>query len=282
MQSLISKISDSKIFSRIIENLFTSDCIIECVAKGRGNGIGVMQRLAEKLAEFPESQKLFFERFLTAIGIDNIPDKGKYIWSRILSLSVSYFGEAEIIWDETVSSITPAGCLLVSTIMGGFKQSAVQSMISNAGVFMDGINNDFLTSKWMKEVYAGRCLQTLISTNSSLPTGTRKKIIKLVLLGGENDRLAKIVVDRRVGSWLVTCAWDSCAGDVELKKQLGEKLIAVEGLRENCWKVWRHCGLASFSRRNNDWTEGEKRKAKVQNVFQDIIGDQKSFKKQKN
>jgi hypothetical protein len=132
----------------------------------------------------------------------------------------------------------------------------------------------------MKEIFAGRCLQTLVSTNSALPTGTRKKIIRQVLLA--SDHLDKIVLDRRVGSWLVTSAWDSCAGDVDLKKQIGEKLIAIDGLRENCWKVWRHCGLATFSRRNTEWTEGEKRKAKAQNVFADIIGDHKTFKKSKN
>ena len=282
IQSLIGSIKDDKIFANSIHTFFTVEKMIECVTKGGANGLGVIQRITEKLAEFPLKQTEFVERLLAAIGIVD-KEKHKFVWSRIMTLKVSYFGESDIIWDESVDDgeLTPQGCLLMST-MAMFKSSAIQCFISNASPMIDHLTNiEFVNSKWFTQVFAGRCLQNMICSKSGFPSGTRKKLIKIVLISQGTEELTKIALDKRVGSWLVTAAWDSCAGDVELKQKLGEGLMAIENLRELSWKIWKHCGLATFSRRKSDWTEAEKKKAKAQNLLSDILGERHQIKKHK-
>lgn len=282
IQSLIGSIKDDKIFANSIHTFFTVEKMIECVTKGGANGLGVIQRITEKLAEFPLKQTEFVERLLAAIGIVD-KEKHKFVWSRIMTLKVSYFGESDIIWDESVDDgeLTPQGCLLMST-MAMFKSSAIQCFISNASPMIDHLTNiEFVNSKWFTQVFAGRCLQNMICSKSGFPSGTRKKLIKIVLISQGTEELTKIALDKRVGSWLVTAAWDSCAGDVELKQKLGEGLMAIENLRELSWKIWKHCGLATFSRRKSDWTEAEKKKAKAQNLLSDILGERSQIKKHK-
>ncbi len=281
LQSLIGFVKSEKTFNEYILGPFSTQQITECVMKGGANGLGVIQRLAEKLIEFPLKQTEFVEKLLGAIGIVD-KDKHKFAWSRLMTLRVSYFGETEIIWDEALidTELTPQGCLMMST-MARFKSSAIQCFISNSAPLVEHLTSiDFVDSKWFSEVFAGRCLQNMISSKSGFPSGTRKKLIKLVLIGQSTETLTKIALDKRVGSWLVTAAWDSCAGDVELKQKLGEGLIAIENLRELSWKIWKYCGLATFSRRKSDWTEAEKKKAKAHNLLSDIIAD-RSHKKQK-
>ena len=282
LQSLIGSVQDDKIFTAAIHPYFTTERMVECVGRGGANGLGVIQRIAEKLVQFPTKQTEFVERLLGSVGIFD-KEKHKFVWSRLMTLKASYFGETEIIWDEAVddSDLTPQGCLLMSTL-AMFKSSAIQCLISNAGPLVDHLTNiDFINSKWFTQVFAGRCLQNMICTKSGFPSGTRKKIIKIVLIGQKTEDLAKIALDKRVGSWLVTAAWDSCAGDVELKQKLGEGLMAIENLRELSWKIWKHCGLATFSRRKSDWTEAEKKKAKAQNILSDILGERPQTKKHK-
>ena len=282
IQALIGSVKDGKIFTGSIHPYFTTEKLVDCVKKGNANGLGVIQRLAEKLIEFPTKQTEFVERLLAAVGIVD-KEKHKFIWARTLTLKGSYFGEPDIIWDETIvdTDLTPQGCLLMSTL-AMFKSSAIQCFISNASPLVDHLTNiSFVDSKWFTQVFAGRCLQNMICTKSGFPSGTRKKLIKIVLIGQKTEELTKIALDKRVGSWLVTAAWDSCAGDVELKQKLGEGLMAIENLRDLSWKIWKHCGLATFSRRKSDWTEAEKKKAKAQNILSDILGDRPQAKKQK-
>ena len=281
LQSLIGLVKSDKTFSEFIHGFFNSKRITECVTKGGANGLGVIQRLAEKLVELPLKQTEFVDRLLAAIGITD-KDKQKFSWSRLMTLRVSYFGETDIIWDEAVndSELSPQGCLLMST-MARFKSSAIQCFISNSSPLVDHLASiEFVDSKWFTEVFAGRCLQNMISSTSGFPSGTRKKLIKIVLIGQSTENLTKIALDKRVGSWLITAAWDSCAGDVDLKQKLGEGLIAIENLRELSWKIWKYCGLATFSRRKSDWTDAEKKKAKAHNLLSDIIAD-RSHKKQR-
>ena len=282
MQSLVGSIQNDQIFTDYILEYFTFERITDCVARGGANGLGVIQRIADKLLVFPLKQTEFVQRLLMALGVTD-KEKHKFALSRLLTMKVSYFGETEIIWDESFSDseLTPQGCLLMATL-AMFKSSAIQCLISNCGPLVENLEHtQFVDTKWFTEVFAGRCLQNMISHKSGFPSGTRKKLIKIVLISQNTENLTKIALDKRVGSWLVTAAWDSCAGDVELKAKLGEGLMAIENLRENSWKIWKHCGLATFSRRKSEWTEVEKRKAKAHNLLGDIMADRNQYKKQK-
>jgi hypothetical protein len=274
MQFLVAEnIGDPK---QLVSRMFTATGMRLIAKKGGNHGIPLIQKMIERCVKIVECQKDMFTTLLAAIGVVEIAQYAN-IWSSILGVSVASFGEEQI--DTELTKPTSAGCYIVSTLMG-YKQSVIQPMISNATPFVELFKQlDFVNSCWLKEVSAGRCLQTVISLPSAIPTGIKKKIIKAILLNDKfPDQLGTIVLDRKVGAWLVTAAWDTCSGDVQTKQALGEALVAVEALRETNWKVWRYCGLATFSRRNEEWTHNETRKSKAQNVFKDIIGDSKKQK----
>ncbi len=282
LQHTITGIDSADRFRGLVDQLFTVEGMRMIVSKGGNHGIGLIQRGIEKAVTLVEFQKVLFSNLLTAIGVLDSSFYG-LVWSVLLGLNVNSFitrNAPSATEEDFTTRMTPAGCLLASTLMG-FKQSVIQPMISNAAPLVEALHDvDIVNSKWLTDVSVGRCLQTIISVQSAIPTGIRKKIIKGILLNENRaNQLRDIVMDRKVGAWLVTTAWDSCAGDVQTKQALGDGLLAVEGLRESNWKVWRYCGLATFSRHNSDWTANETRKAKAQNYFKDIIGDVEPTKK---
>ena len=281
LQVFVSSLKNEAVFTSLVSSLLTVEKIRECVKKGRGNGIALIQRFAEKAVIFIDSQKIFVQNLTAAIGINS--KSASAVWVRLLTMNVDSFDdslecETEIMIDE--SKITPQGCLLLSTLMA-FKQQPIQILISNTALLVDHLKDAQIEqSKFFTEVGPGRTLQTIMSSTCALPTGIKKKIIKAVILSRTTEQLAILATDRKVGSWMITTIWDSCTGDVQLKQELGESLLKIEGIRELNWKVWKHCELATFTRRNDQWTATEKRKAKVQNVFKDIIGtDTKKVRK---
>ena len=268
LQAFVSSLKSEELFVLLTNSLLTADRIKECVQKGKGNGIALIQRFAEQCVQFVESQKGFVLSITGALGIDS--KSAATVWQTLLSLNINSFDGLESVSLE--ESITPQGCLLVSTLMG-FKQNPIQILISNTGALVDHLKEAKVsTSKFFTQVGPGRTLQTVMSAKCALPTGIKKKVIRAVVLGRSTEELTQLVTDRKVGSWMITTVWDSCTGDVSLKQQLAEELLKIDGLREINWKVWKHCELASFTRRNVEWTATENRKAKVQNVFRDIIG----------
>jgi hypothetical protein len=279
LQSFVSSLEDTELMTRFVYEFMTVDGITRGVAKGKGNGIALIQRTIESLSRLFDSQKQFVDCLLAAVKADR-----NNAWMSILSISPASFGES--VSDSRIdeAQITPQGCLLMSSLLK-LKQSAIQPIITGTQAFVEYLKGfDFTSSKFTNEMGPGRMLQTLLSSECSLPMGMKKKIIKQLVLGDDAvQRLGKLTSDRKVGSWIVTTIWDTCAGDIDTKHRLGEALLSIEGIREINWKVWKHCGLASFSRRNEEWTQTEKKKSKAQNLLRDIIGeDFQSAKKQRS
>lgn len=273
LQSFVSSLQDVDLMTRFVTEVMTPSRIRECVTRGRGSGIALIQRTVESLTRLIDPQRMFVSSLLAAIRAEK-----DNIWMSLLALSSDSFSEDFIGVEPRIdeSKITPQGCLLLSSLLK-LKQSAIQPIVSGAHVFVEFLAKEFVfeQSRFMNEIGPGRLVQTMISADCSLPTGIKKKIIRnLMLTDDAPQRLAKMASDRKVGSWLVTAAWDCCAGDVETRRTLGDSLLCVEGLRETNWKIWRHCGLATFSRRNDEWSQTEKKKSKAQSLLRDIIGDE--------
>ena len=263
LQAYVSSLRDQEMFGKLADLVWKASVLRECITKGRGNGIALIQRFAEKSVEFVEFQKPFI-----TVLLEIVPGPASNIWGRLLAFSPTETALEEE-FDET--RITPQGCLLVSTLMG-FKQAPIQPMISNTASLVQHIQSQKVgVSKFFTELGPGRTLQTIMSSNCALPTGIKKKIIRAVIFR-PTEELALLAADRKVGSWMITTVWDSCNGDVTLKQQIAEELLKIENLRELNWKIWKHCDLIAFTRRNEQWTTTETRKAKVHNVFKDIIG----------
>lgn len=265
LQAFTTGISDVVVAAQFVNRVLSPEAITFMLSKGKAHGIGVLQKTAEMLVRVVPPQTTFFNNMCQALGAtkDNV-------WMSILSMSQ---GGQEI--DESL--ITPQGCLMMSTLFQ-FKVSSVQPIVSQAKAFLDHMAQ-VKETRFLSDVGPGRMLQTLMSPESCFPSNMKMKVIKQVLLP-ENavERLTALVNDRRVGSWLVTTAWDSA--DVQTKTALGDYLLQIEGLRESNWKIWRHCALSTFSRRNDEWTQVENRKSKAKDFLKDIVGD--SFKKSRN
>lgn len=270
LQALIPSVEDATCAEILVNNIFTCKGMALCVIKGRNHGIAILQKLAELLAnKFHEHQSALIKILLQASHTET-----NNVWMSLLGLHPEMFTESFMGYESPIneSRITAQGCLFVSTILR-FKESAIQPLLSFAKPLMDHIKSMQLDqSRFLNEVGPGRMLQSLISSSCSFPNSMKMKIVRnLMLNDSAPDRLEKLVNDRKVGSWLVTCAWDCC--DVSTKKMLGEKLLEINGLRESNWKIWKHCSLATFSRRNDDWTRTESKKFKAQNLIKDIVGE---------
>ena len=267
VQAFIGGIQDADSAASFVERVLSPAGMKSLVNSGKSLGIGVIQKMAERLVTIIPPQKVFFGNLLNAIGAEK-----DNVWMAILSLR---FSEPAI--DE--SAITPQGCLLMSTLFQ-FKVSSVQPIVSHAKVFFDHLANvDPGSSRFFSDVGPGRMLQTMISRDSCFPSNMKSKVIRQILLSGDaSQRLEKLSNDRKVGAWLITTAWD--AADLQTKQALGESLMKVNGLRESNWKIWKHCGLATFSRRNDEWVQNESRKEKAKGFLRDIVGsDYQSTKK---
>ena len=280
LQAYVSSLTDPALIELLVTRLLTPEGIRTCVQRGKGSAVALLQRTAETLVRVIEPQRVFVANLLSALKTTKDD-----VWMTLLSVNASSFDEESTGVEPAIdeAKITPQGCLLMSTMLQ-LKLTAIQPIVSGSHVLVDYLkSSDFDQSRFINEVGPGRLLQTVISTSCSLPTGIKKKVIRNLILGDSSvDRLTKLVTDRKVGAWLVTAAWDSCAGDIQTKQVLAEALVKINALKELNWKVWRHCGLATFSRRNEEWTQTENKKAKTQNLFKDIIGDDaKPAKKQK-
>lgn len=271
LQALIPVVNDEKDANVLFAELFTPDGIVECLRRGKNHGIGVIQKIADLLvSRFHSFQQIFINNVLAGARAE-----AQHVWMTLLSLHPSMFEPPEssdniAIIDE--SKITPQGCLFLSTVLR-FKVSAIQPLLSYAKPLIEHIRSVQLEkSKFFTDIGPGRMLQTLISPPCAFPTSIKMKIVRNLMLNEmAPERLEKLVSDRKVGSWIVTTAWDSA--DVQTKALLGEKLVAIDGLREANWKVWKHCSLATFSRRNDEWTKVETRKMKAKTLLEDIVGD---------
>ena len=278
LQSFVSSLKDVELMTRFVTEVMTPSWIRECVTRGQGSGIALIQRTVDSLTRLIDPQRMFVSSLLAAIRAEK-----NNIWMSLLALSADSFSDDFIGVESRIdeSKITPQGCLLFSSLLK-LKQSAIQPIVSGAHVFVEFLAKEFAfaQSRFMNEIGPGRLVQTMISADCSLPTGIKKKIIRhLMLTVDAPQRLSKMASDRKVGSWLVTAAWDCCAGDVETRRIIGDSLLRVESLRETNWKIWRHCGLATFSRRNDEWSQTEKKKSKAESLLRDIIGDEANYGK---
>lgn len=267
LQAVIPTVLDEKGGDVLFTEILTAEGIVECVKRGKNHGIGVLQKTADLLvSRFHAFQQTFISNVLAAARAET-----QHVWMTLLSLHPSMFETAASAIIEE-SKITPQGCLFLSTIFR-FKVTAIQPLLSYAKPLIEHIRSVQLEkSKFFTDIGPGRMLQTLISPPCAFPTSIKMKIVRNLMLNETApERLEKLVADRKVGSWIVTTAWDSA--DVQTKALLGEKLVAIDGLRDSNWKVWKHCSLASFSRRNDEWTMVETRKLKAKNLLKDIVGD---------
>jgi hypothetical protein len=270
IQALVSSVEDADSARLIFNDVFTVEGMVKCVKKGKNHGIAVVQALAEKLTipKFLEYQKPFFANISKAAHVED-----GNIWMTLMGLHPTVFDEGFFGFETPIdeSKITPQGCLFLSTLFR-FKVSSIQPLLSFAKPLIDHLGTlELEQSRFFTDVGPGRMVQTLISSECCFPNTIKMKIIRNFMLNDE-QRLAKLVADRRVGAWLVTTAWDSC--DVPTKTLIGEKLLKIDGLRDSNWKIWKHCSLASFSRRNDEWTKTETRKIKAKNLLSDIVGGQ--------
>ena len=271
LQAVIPTVIDEKGGTVLFTEILSAEGIVECVKRGKNHGIGVLQKTADLLvSRFHAFQQTFINKVLAAARAET-----QHVWMTFLSLHPSMF-EAAAPSDNMAmieeSKITPQGCLFLSTVFR-FKVTAIQPLLSYAKPLIEHIRSVQLEkSKFFTDIGPGRMLQTLISPPCAFPTSIKMKIVRNLMLNETApERLEKLVADRKVGSWIVTTAWDSA--DVQTKALLGEKLVAIDGLRDSNWKVWKHCSLASFSRRNDEWTMVETRKLKAKNLLKDIVGD---------
>ena len=263
LQAFVSSIKDVNLATDFVSRVLTPNRIKLLALKGRAHGIGVLLKTAEALVHIVPPQTIFFKNLCEALGAHS-----ESTWMAILSMSFDS-GKRQQTIDER--AMTSQGCLMMSTLFR-FKVSSIQAVVSNAKPFLDHLNSmDLNTSRFMTDVGSGRMLQTLISVESCFPSNMKTKIIRQLLLSDDPvARLEKLVYDRKVGSWLVTTAWDSA--DLQTKKLIGENLLKLEGLREGNWKVWTHCRLSTFSRRNDEWEQTENRKSKAKDFLKDIVG----------
>lgn len=263
LQAFVSSFKDVNLATEFVSRVLTPHRMRLLAINGGAHGIGVLLKTAEALVQLVPPQTIFFKNLCEALN-----SQSDSIWMAILSMSFDS-GKSQQTFDER--SMTSQGCLMMSTLFR-FKVSSVQPIVSNAKPLLDHLNNkDLNTSRFMTDVGCGRMLQTLISTESCVPSNMKAKIIRQLLLGDDPvARLEKLVYDRKVGSWLVTTAWDSA--DLQTKKLIGESLLKIRGLREGNWKVWTHCRLSTFARRNDEWEQTENRKSKAKDYLREIVG----------
>ena len=264
LQSFIGGLCSVDLAADFIDRVLSPEGMKLLVERGRIHGIGVLQKMADLLIGLIQPQTKFFDNLCKALRADK-----ENIWMVILSLSFTGQCTSSAI-DEP--RITPQGCLLMSTLLQ-FKVSSVQAIVSHSKSIVEHLSSlDLLNSRFLNDIGPGRMLQTLISKESCFPSNMRAKIIRNVLLTeNSSDRLGKLASDKRVGAWLITTAWDGA--DLTTKKALGESLLNVTGLRDSNWKIWKHCELASFSRRQEEWSHSETRKDKAKDFLRDIVGD---------
>jgi hypothetical protein len=263
VQAFIVGIQDVESAADFVERVLSPSGMGTLVRNGKSLGIGVIQKMAEKIITIIPPQKAFFENLSKALGAEK-----DNLWMSILSLNFNKPACASAI-DE--AAITPQGCLLMSTLFQ-CKVSSVQGIVSHAKVFFDHLARaDPATSRLFTDIGPGRMIQTLISRESCFPSNMKSKVIRQIMLTDDApQRLERFSNDRRVGAWLITTAWDSA--DMQTKQALGEALFRVNGLRDSNWKIWKHCGLATFSRRKDEWVHTENRKEKAKGFLRDIIG----------
>lgn len=269
LQAFISSLSDGKTLAKFVARWMTPAGMRDIVQNGKGHGLGLIQKTAETLIRMIESQTVFFANLCEAIHVEK-----DNVWMAVLSMNIASFAPDHLGVEAAIdeSKFTPQGCLMMSTLLQ-FKISSVQPVVSHTKGLMEHLKSiDIESTRFLADMGPGRMLQTLMSADSCVPSGMRSKIIRLFLLTDDASvRLTKLAADRRVGSWLITTAWDSC--DLATKQSLGDALLTVEQLRDINWKVWKHCNLATFSRRNDEWTQSETRKSKAHGYMKDIIGE---------
>jgi hypothetical protein len=226
--------------------------------------------MADRLVELVQPQKTFFNHLCEALRAEK-----ESIWMAILSLRKELTPLSPSINE---SLLTPQGCLLMSTLFH-FKVSSIQPLVSHSKVFVDHLSGlQGNKTRFFSDIGPGRMLQSLISRQSCFPSNMKNKIIRHIMLSCDSvERLSSLANDRKVGAWLVTTAWDS--SDMETKRSLGEALLQIEGLRDSNWKIWKHCGLATFSRRKDDWVHNETKKEKTQGFLREIVGENYQPKK---
>ena len=220
--------------------------------------------MADRLITVVPPQTKFFKNLCESLGVSNDNP-----WMSILGLSL---GGSVVGTEIDESKITPQGCLLMSSLVQ-FKVSSVQSIVSHARVLFDHLASaDIESSRFFNDMGPGRLLQNIMSRESCFPSNMKMKLIRQVLLADNSvQRVEKLASDKRIGAWLITTAWDSA--DMSTKKDLGANLLKINGLRDWNWKIWKHCELASFSRRNEEWAQSENRKDKAKSFLRDIVGD---------
>ena len=240
LQTAISSASDEKSFSSIFKNLEISSPLTPA-------NLAILQRLAAASGTFPECKPKIFEKISSFFGLPLIP--------KLLTLN------NQETWKSLTSArSSPAGCLLLSTLLKNFPEN----FASEAETAANAIDWFFKSKNSL------RVVEELISADA--PAAARAAFAAAIL-----PKVPDLCIDlERGGSFLVAALWNGAVGDIALREEISEKLAAVEGLKDVNYKLWRICGLNKSQ--PQQWHATQEKIGKAKNLMDEIFEKSKKRK----